>query len=190
MSSSGEVTSLLSEIRKGNQQAEARLIPLVYDELHRLAAHYMRHERPGHTLQTTALVNEAYLRLVRQREHNWQNRAHFFGLAAGLMRRILVDHARSHKRSKRGGDVGLVPLDEAMVFSPQQSLELIELDEAMNRLAQAHPRQQRIVEMRFFGGLSIEEIAEALAISPKTVKRDWSVARAWLHREIRGGQAG
>lgn len=190
VSSPGDVTSLLAEIRSGNQRAESELIPLVYDELRRLAAYYMRQERQDHTLQATALVHEAYMRLVRQREVSWQNQAHFFAIAGTLMRRILVDHARAKSRSKRGGAQHKVSLDEAVLFSEEQSDELIVLDKALDQLAQDHPRQSQIVEMRFFGGLRVEQIAEVLKISPKTVKRDWSVARAWLHREIRGDEVG
>jgi len=185
-SSQGDVTGLLEEIRSGNRQAESELIPLVYDELRRLAAHFMRQERPDHTLQATALVHEAYMRLVKQRNVSWQDRAHFFAIAGKLMRRILVDHARAHGRSKRAGGQYKVSLDEAVLLSPEQSDNLLELDAALDRLGKEHPRQSQIVEMRFFGGLSVEHIAEVLNISGKTVKRDWSVARAWLHREIRG----
>jgi RNA polymerase sigma factor (TIGR02999 family) len=190
MSSPGDVTGLLSEIRSGSEKAESELIPLVYDELRRLAAHYMRQERQDHTLQATALVHEAYLRLIKQREGNWQNRAHFFAIAGKLMRRILVDHARAHRRSKRSGSQDKVSLDEAPLFSPEKSDELIELDEALSRLAEEQPRQSQVVELQYFGGLSVKEIAEVLNTSPRTVKRDWSVARAWLHREIRGGELG
>jgi RNA polymerase sigma-70 factor, ECF subfamily len=187
MSSPKGVTGLLAEMRAGNERAEAELITLIYDELHRLASHFMRQERPNHTLQPTALVNEAYLRLVRQRDANWQNKAHFFAIAGSVMRRILVDHARAHNRRKRGGGDHQVRLDEVINFSPEQSQELIEMDKALDLLAANHPRQSQIVELRFFAGLSVEQTAEILKISPKTVKRDWSEARAWLHREIRGG---
>jgi RNA polymerase sigma-70 factor, ECF subfamily len=175
-----DVTVLLSELANGNQQAAEKLVPLVYQELKRLARGYMRRERPDHTLQATALVHEAYLKLVRQHAVNWQSRSHFFGIAAQLMRRILIDHARGHLREKRGGAKEVLPLNEALVFSPEQSEELVRLDEALERLSKIDARQGRIVELRFFGGLSVEETAGLLAISPKTVKRDWSVAKAWL----------
>jgi RNA polymerase sigma factor (TIGR02999 family) len=184
-SSPGEITQLLVELRGGNPDAEAKLIPLVYEQLHRLAAHYMRHQRPDHTLQPTALVNEAYLRLAAQPETSWQDRAHFFGVAARLMRQILVEHARAQQAEKRGGLVQKFSLDEALEFSPERSRELIALDDALENLAQLSPRQSRVVELRFFGGLSVEETAEALGTSPRTVKRDWQVARAWLHGELR-----
>jgi len=183
--SQADVTILLSELTRGNKEAVERLVPLVYDELKRLANCYMRRERPDHTLQATALVNEAYLKLVCQQSVNWQSRSHFFGIAAQLMRRILIDHARRHLRKKRGGAHEVVPLDEGLVFSPGQSAVLLRLDEALERLAKLDPRQSKIVELRFFGGLSVEEAAEFLGISPKTVKRDWSVAKAWLHGELR-----
>jgi RNA polymerase sigma factor (TIGR02999 family) len=182
---SHEVTVLLGELTKGNQDVASRLIPLVYTELRRLAGGYMRRERSDHTLQATALVHEAYLKLVEQRSVNWQSRAHFFGIAAQIMRRILVDHARGHLRDKRGGGERPVPLDEALVFAPEQSLELVKIDEALERLTKLDPRQGKIVELRFFGGLTVEETAEVLGISPKTVKRDWSMAKAWLHGDLK-----
>jgi RNA polymerase sigma factor (TIGR02999 family) len=180
-----EVTVLLTKLTRGDKQAASRLIPLVYDELRRLAGHYMRRERNDHTLQATALVHEAYLKLVEQRSVDWQGRAHFMGIAAQLMRRILIDHARGHLRDKRGGGERPIPLDENWMFAPEQSAELIGLDEALERLAKIDLRQAKIVEMRFFGGLSVEETAEVLSISPKTVKRDWTVAKAWLHGELK-----
>ena len=183
-STSGEVTLLLKQLATGKQDAMLRLIPLVYDELHRLAAHYMRGERNDHTLQPTALVNEAYLKLVNREQANWQNKAHFFGVAAQVMRRILTDHARSHCRVKRGGHQRKVSLDDVFVFSQAQSAELLAVDASLVRLAQFDLRQSRIVELRFFGGLTIEETAVVLGISPKTVKRDWSVARAWLFGDL------
>ena len=188
-----DVTILLSELTRGNQQAVEQLVPLVYCELKRLANGYMRRERPDHTLQPTALVHEAYLKLVEQRSTNWQSRAHFFGIAAQMMRRILIDHARGHLREKRGGGQRAVPIDDALAFAPEHSLELIKLDESLERLAQLDPRQARIVELRFFGGLSVEQTAEMLGISEKTVKRDWSVAKAWLHGDLKanhGNNAG
>jgi RNA polymerase sigma factor (TIGR02999 family) len=180
------VTALLNKLTAGDSAAASQVVPLIYEELRRLAAHYMAAERPGHTLQTTALVHEAYLRLVDQRQASWQSRAHFYGAAAGVMRRILVDHARARLTAKRGGDAPHLALDEALVFSDEQSDELVRLDEALGRLAQMNPRQSRVIQLRFFAGLTVEEISEVMGISPKTVKRDWSFARAWLHRELRG----
>jgi RNA polymerase sigma-70 factor (ECF subfamily) len=180
-----DITLLLSELSRGNQAAGEALVPLVYEELKRLARSYMRKERPGHTLQTTALVHEAYVKLVSQRAANWQGRSHFFAISAQVMRRILIDHARSRLRKKRGGPQEAVALDEALVFSPERSEELVKLDEALERLAKLDARQSRIVELRFFGGLSVEETSECLGVSAKTVKRDWSVAKAWLHGELR-----
>lgn len=181
-----DVTILLSELTKGNSEAASRLVPLVYEELRRIALRHMRRERADHTLQATALVHEAYLKLIEQRSVDWQSRAHFFGVASQAMRRILVDHARGNLRDKRGGGQRAIPLDEALVFSPAQSADLLELDVALHRLAELDPRQARIVELRFFGGLSVEEAAAVLGISPKTVKRDWSMAKAWLHGELKG----
>jgi RNA polymerase sigma-70 factor, ECF subfamily len=181
----GEVTLLLREITKGNQQALDRLIPLIYDELHRLAARCMRQERADHTLQTTALIHEAYLRLVGRRTVNWESRAHFFAAAAQLMRRILIDHAKHHLRAKRGGASQRVSLDEVFLFFEDKSAELVALDESLARLAIIDPQQSRIVELRYFGGLTIEETAKVLGVSPKTVKRDWSVAKAWLYGDLK-----
>lgn len=161
-------------------------MPMVERELRRIAANYMRRESPGHTLQTTALVNEAYLKLVDQREVHWQNRAHFFAMASQLMRRILLDHARSQMRVKRGGDALHVDLNELAVLAPEKSAELIALDEALNRLAQFDLRKSRIVEMRFFGGLTVNEVAEVLGIAPVTVMLHWRLAKAWLQHEVRG----
>jgi len=186
--SGGEITRLLVEVRRGNPEAEAKLVPLVYEHLHRLAASYMRRERPEHTLQPTALVNETYLRLIPQADTTWENRAHFFGVAARLMRQILVDHARARQAGKRGGLVEKLPLDQALEFSPARSWELIELDDALKSLGQLDPQQARVVELRFFGGLTVEETAEVLGISPRTVKRDWRLARAWLHGELSGSR--
>lgn len=181
----GEVTGLLAELRSGNKEALAKLIPLVYDELHRLAEHYMRNERVGHTLQPTALINEAYLRLASAEKANWQHRAHFVAVAAGTMRRVLIDHARKQKAAKRGGKQAALPLEDSPEFlSEERSEELIALDEALTRLQELDSRQSQVVELRFFGGLTVEETAEVLGISPKTVKRDWAVARAWLHGEM------
>jgi RNA polymerase sigma-70 factor (ECF subfamily) len=180
-----DVTTLLGQLVKGNDAAASKLIPIVYDELRRLAAGYMRRERKDHTLQPTALVHEAYLKLIEQRAVDWQGRAHFFGIAAQIMRRILIDHARGHMRDKRGGGAIPVPLDEALVFSPEQSSELVALDASLERLAKLDPRQSRIVELRFFGGLTVEQTAEMLGISAKTVKREWSMAKAWLHGDMK-----
>lgn len=179
-----EVTQLLLDWSEGNQAALDKLLPLVYKELRRLAHSYLRRERPGHTLQTTALVHEAYLKLVDQRRVHWQNRAHFFGVAAQLMRRIVVDHARGHKRAKRGGGAQMLSLDEATVVSRKPNPDLIALDEALTRLAEIDGRKARIVELRFFGGLEVEETAEFLKVSPITVIREWKMAKAWLHREL------
>jgi RNA polymerase sigma factor (TIGR02999 family) len=185
MGEDNEVTLLLSALTRGDDGAASKLIPVVYDELRRLAASYMRRERPDHTLQATALVHEAFLKLVEQRAVNWQSRAHFFGVAAQLMRRILIDHARGHLRQKRGGEHKKVSLDEAFIFSEQQSAELLAVDESLTRLSKLDARQGRVVELRFFGGLSVEEAAEVLGISPKTVKRDWSIAKAWLYADLK-----
>ena len=176
---------LLSALTNGEDGAASKLIPVVYDELRRLAGSYMRRERADHTLQATALVNEAYLKLIEQRAVNWQSRAHFFGVAAQLMRRILIDYARGHTREKRGGEQQKVSLDEVFLFSEQQADELLAVDDSLNLLAKMDPRQARVVELRFFAGLSVEEAAEALGVSPKTVKRDWSVAKAWLYADLK-----
>ena len=170
----------------GDQTALERLTPIVYRELHRLAGRYMRRERPGHSLQTTALVNEAYMRLVGYTRMRWQDRAHFFAVAAQVMRRILVEHARRHNL-KRGGDVPHVALDEAALVGADADVDLVALDDAMTALARVDPRKMQVVEMRFFGGLSVEETAEVLGISPVTVKRDWRMAKAWLYRELADG---
>jgi RNA polymerase sigma-70 factor, ECF subfamily len=185
MPESRDVTLLLSALTRGDEAAASKLIPLVYDELRRLAASYMRREHQGHTLQATALVHEAYLKLVEQRSVTWRSRAHFFGVAAQLMRRILIDHARGHLRQKRGGEHLKVSLDEAFVFSEQKSAELLAVNDALELLARVDSRQARVVELRFFAGLSVEEAAEVLGVSPKTVKRDWSVAKAWLYAELK-----
>ncbi len=178
------ITQLLVAWSEGDKAALDALIPVVYAELRRQASRYLRHERPGHTLQTTALINEAYLRLVDQKSMRWQNRAQFFGIAAQLMRRILVDHARARHRAKRGGSDVRVSLTDATSIAKDSDVDLVELDEALNRLAQIDPQQSKIVELRFFSGLNVAETAAALNISPATVKRDWRVAKAWLHREI------
>lgn len=178
------VTTLLNELRKGNKQAENELVPLIYKELHRLAAHYMQGEREGHTLQTSALVNEAYMRLAGAHNIDWKNRAHFFGTAANVMRHILVDHARVRDAQKRGGPERKIALDEALVCSEEQSWQIIEVHEALNKLEEWDARQCRIVELRFFAGLNVEETAEVLSLSPRTIKREFRLAKAWLHGEL------
>ena len=184
-----EVTRLLIDWSGGDQAAFDRLVPLVYDELHRLAHHYMNRENAGHTLQTGALVNEAYLRLVDQKDTRWQNRAHFFGIAAQMMRRILVDSARRRRLAKRGGGNLLrVSLAEAVDVADDRGLDVAALDDALQSLAALDPQQSRIVELRFFGGMTIEETAEALHLSKDMVKREWATAKAWLYREMSGGQ--
>lgn len=182
--SSQPITALLARLREGNKEAEAQLIPLVYNELHRLARYYMRGERTGHTLQTSALVNEAYLRLIGEHGIDWKNRAHFFGVCAQIMRRILVDHARTRDAKKRGGAVQKISLENAFVYSDEQSWQVVALHEALNKLAEWDSRQCRIVELRFFTGLDVEETAEVLAISPTTVKREFQHAKAWLYGEL------
>ena len=181
-----DISALLRAWSDGDQSALERLTPIVYDELRRLARRYMKRERPGHSLQTAALVNEAYMRLVDYERMQWQNRAHFFAVSSQLMRRILVDHARRHNL-KRGGGVQHVSLDEAAVVGGDQDADLVALDNAMNALLRIDPRKVQVVEMRFFGGLSVEETAEVLKVSTITVKRDWRAARAWLYRELTGG---
>jgi RNA polymerase sigma factor (TIGR02999 family) len=183
-SPSSHVTELLTAWSSGDQAAREHLIPLVYDELHRLAHQYMRRESPGHTLQTSALVNEAFVKLVDQKNVRWQNRAHFFGIAAQLMRRILVDHARSRQTAKRGGGVQPISFDDALYVSDERSAEVVAVHEALEQLSKFDARKGQIVELRFFGGLSIDETAQVLRVSPGTVMRDWTLAKAWLHREI------
>ena len=184
MTQTHELTQLLIDWSNGDQAALDKLMPLIDAELRRLAHRYMTRERAGHTLQTTALVNEAFLRLVNRKNLHWQNRAHFFGIAAQLMRTILVDHARSHASAKRGGGARKLELDEAMVVSQQKASEVIALDDALKQLALLDPQQSRIVELRFFGGLTVEEAAEVLQVSPATIKREWSTAKAWLYHEL------
>jgi len=181
---SHEVTQWLLEWSNGNRAALDKLMPLVDRELHRLAHHYLRQENPGHTLQTTALVNEAYLKLVDQRKVHWKNRAHFFALSAHFMRRILVDHARKRQYGKRGGGAQKISFDEAMAVSPERGSDLIALDDALDKLAAIDARKSKIVEMRFFGGLTVEETAEALNISAVTVMREWRMAKAWLYNSL------
>ena len=182
--SSHEVTRLLIDWSNGDQAALGKLLPLVYGELRRLAHRYMDRERPDHVLQTTALVNEAYLQLVEQNDMRWQNRAHFFGIAARLMRQILVDYARQRKSAKRGGNTQTIALDEVAELSDEKAGELVVLHEALNALEEVDTQQSRIVELRFFGGLTIEETAEVLGLSPATVKREWAMAKAWLFHQI------
>ena len=188
--STARVSELLVSWGRGDQDAREALIPLVYGELRRLARYYLRGERPDHTLQSAALVNEAYLRLVRQEPPQWQNRAHFFGVAAQLMRQILVDHARNRQAGKRGAGVPRLTLDPRIGLPQKRELDLVALDDALNRLAGLDPQQSRLIELRFFGGLSIEETSEVLSISPATVKREWATARAWLQRDMKRKNAG
>jgi len=181
-----DISTLLRAWSDGDQSALNGLTPIVHEELRRLAHYYMERERPGHTLQTTALVNEAYMRLVDYKRMQWQDRAHFFAVAAQVMRRILVDHARSHN-IKRGAGVEHIALDDVAVVNGDRTGDLVALDDAMNALARLDPRKVQIIEMRFFGGLSVEETAEVLKVSPATVRRDWSIAKFWLYRELSGG---
>jgi RNA polymerase sigma-70 factor, ECF subfamily len=180
----GEVTLLLRAMQSGDPTASEKLLPLVYNELHRLAESYMRRERPNHTLQPTALINETYLRLTGD-TINWQNRAHFVGVAANIMRRVLVDHARAHKAGIRGGNLQRVEFEEGIAISKERSTEMLLLDDALNKLEEVNPRQAKVVELRYFGGLSVEEIAAILNIGPRSVEREWASARAWLFERIR-----
>ena len=180
-----DISQLLRQWSDGNRAALEELLPLVYDELHRQAARYLRRERVGHTLQTTALIHEAYLRLIDQRDVRWQSRTHFYAIASQMMRRVLIDYARAKHREKRGGDNARVPLDTvAPVANDEDSVDLIALDQALQRLAELDEQQARVVELRYFGGLSLEETAEVLHISRATTARDWDVAKAWLRREL------
>jgi RNA polymerase sigma factor (TIGR02999 family) len=181
---SGQVTLLLRAMRQGDAQAAEVLLPLVYQELHRLASSYMRRERPGHTLQATALIHEAYLRLARE-DVDWQNREHFIGVAAHVMRRVLVDYARAHNAEMRGGGAQRVELVDGMAISAERLDEMLVIDEALGRLALENGRQAKVVELRYFGGLSIEQIGSLLGIAPRSVKRDWSLARLWLFHQLR-----
>jgi RNA polymerase sigma-70 factor (ECF subfamily) len=185
--SQNQVTQLLLDWGNGDKAALDKLVPVVYQELRRLAAYYMRRERPGHTLQTSALVNEAYMRLVDYSQMRWQSRAHFFAVAAQAMRRILVEHARKRHFAKRGGGTVKVSFDEAAIVSQEQAADLVALDDALTSLEAMDERKARIVELRYIGGLNIEETAEVLAISPATVQREWRAAKAWLYREIKEG---
>ena len=184
-----QATRMLIDWSNGNREAAAGLMPLVYDELRRLARGYLQRERADHTLQATGLVHEAYLRLVDQKTTTWQNRAHFFGVAAQLMRRILVDHARRHRTEKRGGEWTKVEFDEALAPSATRGLDVIALDDALQDLAKLNPQHSQIVELRFFGGMTTEELAEVLDVSPRTVQREWRMARAWLRRQIFGDRS-
>ncbi len=184
--SSHQITLLLQRWREGDARALTELMPLMYRQLRRLARTHLRRERAGHTLQSGALVNEAYLRLVEHKEAQWQGRAHFLAVAAQLMRRILVDHARRHRAAKRGGSPLRLTLDDALVVTEQGDVDLIGLDKALSELGKLDERQTRIVELRFFGGLSVEDTAEVMGISTGTVKRAWASAKAWLHRQMRG----
>lgn len=195
MDDRGQVTQLLKAMHSGDPKAADGLLPLVYDELHRLAKSYMRRERPDHTLQPTALINEAYMKLV-QEDVDWNNRAHFVGVAAHVMRRVLVDYARAHNADRRSGGLQRVEMQDDLAISPERLDEVTLLDEALTRLAELNPRQARVVELRYFGGLSVEEIGALLQIAPRSVKRDWALAKIWLFRELRpetnalGGKGG
>jgi RNA polymerase sigma-70 factor, ECF subfamily len=180
----GQVTRLLHAMQRGDTAAAENLLPLVYKELHRLAEGYMRRERPDHTLQPTALINEAYMRLAHE-EKDWKNREHFIGVAAHVMRRVLVDYARAHKAGIRSGGLKRVEWEEGLAMSAERPHEFLALDEALDRLAELNPRQARVVEMRYFGGLTVEEIAGVLGIAPRSVKRDWSLAKIWLFKDLR-----
>jgi RNA polymerase sigma factor (TIGR02999 family) len=183
--SHNDVTGLLHEWRQGDKHALDKLMPIVYDELRRIAHRYMQKEHDGHTLQTTALINEAYVRLVGQQKIEWQNRNHFFAVTAQVMRHLLIDHARRHNFARRGGGVEHVALDDATMMSSERAVELIALDEALSEFSQLDPRKSRVVELRYFGGLSLEETAEVLDISLMTVRRDWRAAKAWLYRRMK-----
>ena len=180
------VTELLLEWQHGDKEALDRLTPLIYDELRRMAHRYVQRERAGHTLETTALVNEAYLRLIGQETVDWQNRAHFFAVTAQVMRHVLIDHARRRQFAKRGGEAQRIPLDEASVMSQERATELVALDEALENLAKIDPRKSRVVELRYFGGLSLQETADVLQISLMTARRDWRAAKAWLYKVVTG----
>lgn len=187
--SPSEITQMLIELTDGNQEVVNRILPHIYDELRRLAGSYLRRERSDHTLQPTALVHEAYMKLIDQRQVKWQNRAHFFGIAAQVMRRILMDHARKHIAEKRGGDAEKLPLEEEiLIVSHERSAELVALDDALHGLAEMDEQKARIVELRYFGGLSIEETAEVMGVSVPTINRQWRTAKAWLYSQITGEQ--
>jgi RNA polymerase sigma factor (TIGR02999 family) len=184
----GQVTKLLKAMAKGDREAADKLLPLVYGELHRLASSYMRNERPDHTLQATALINEAYLRLARE-DTDWNSREHFIGVAANVMRRVLVDYARAHRAEQRGGGLKRVEMQDELALSVEKLEEVEALDEALSNLEGHNPRQAKVVELRYFGGLSVEQIALLLQVSPRSVKRDWSLARIWLFRDLQPGAA-
>jgi RNA polymerase sigma factor (TIGR02999 family) len=184
----GQVTKLLKAMAKGDREAADKLLPLVYGELHRLASSYMRNERPDHTLQATALINEAYLRLARE-DTDWNSREHFIGVAANVMRRVLVDYARAHRAEQRGGGLKRVEMQDELALSVEKLEEVEALDEALSNLEGHNPRQAKVVELRYFGGLSVEQIASLLQVSPRSVKRDWSLARIWLFRDLQPGAA-
>lgn len=184
MTEPDDITELLHRFQAGDEDAHSQLINAVHDELRLIAARYMRREKGDHTLQTTALVNEAYMKLINLKIANWQDRAHFYAVAARVMRRILVDHARKHIAGKRGGGMDILPLNEGIVFTPGRSSQIVQLDEALSRLAETDERAAKVIELRFFGGLSVEETAEVMSISPRTVKREWMFARAWLRTEF------
>ena len=183
-----DITELLHRFQAGDEDAQTQLIDAVHGELRVIAARYMRREKSDHTLQPTALVNEAYIKLVDLKTANWQDRAHFYAVASRVMRRILVDHARKHIAGKRGGGIELLPLNEAIVFTPGRSGQIVRLDDALTRLADTDDRASKVIELRFFGGMSVEECAEVLGISPRTVRREWMFARAWLRAEFGLGQ--
>jgi len=186
---SEQATQCVNALAAGDRQAAERLMPLVYDEFRQLAGEYLRHETRAHTLQPTALVHEAYLKLIDQTRVNWQGRTHFFAVGAQAMRRILVDHARSRQRDKRGGDWHRITLDEQLMVSPHRDADLLAVDEAIEKLAKIDTRQAQIVELRFFGGLTVEEVAEALGLSKRTVENEWKIIRAWLRHELAGDNA-
>jgi len=182
-----DITLLLNQLTQGKAEAQEQLMLVIYRELRRLAGAHLRRERSDHTLQATALVNEVFLKLIEHQNCSWENRNHFFAIASTMMRHVLVDYARKRNRQKRGGGETHAEFEEERFLSEQKSAEILELDDALERLSQLEPRQMRVVELRFFGGLSVEQSAEVLGVSPKTVKRDWNVARAWLHRELKSG---
>jgi RNA polymerase sigma factor (TIGR02999 family) len=186
LTSQKDATEILKEWSKGDRNAQARLMPLVYEELRRRAGEYLRRERPDHTLQATALVHEAYVKLVDQKRVNWKSRAHFCSVAAQLMRRILVQHAREHNRKKRGGKWEKIYLDETKELGQERAPDIVAVDDALESFATTYPRESRVVELKFFGGLDTKEIAELLEVSTKTIKRDWNFAKLWLHRELTG----